>query len=463
MQPISANQLLAGLFQAGSAGEEKITAVVTDSRRAGPGCVFVCFPGERVDGHDYAAAAIRAGAAYVVANHPVPGVPEKQLILAESSHRAMVRMGANYRMLFDPVMIGVTGSVGKTTTKEFCYAVLAAFGPAIKTEGNQNNEIGVPNTLFRLERDTRYAVVEMGMSALGEIERLARAARPSAGIITCIGVSHLETLGSRENILKAKLELCAGLPDGAPLALNADDEYLARAKAEGRIPGRLAPVWYGIDAPWAEVRATALESGPEGERFTLEDARHGSFAAAIPALGRHNVYDALAAYAAATRLGLEPARCAAALAEYQAAGMRQRIVHKEGLTVIEDCYNASPDSMRASLAMFQGFAAKDGRKFALLGDMLELGRIEAEAHAEVGRLAAAAGLAGLVAFGPASRGMAEAAQQAGLDAVWCQTPAEALEQLQRRLRPGDALLAKASRGMKLENILKALYGEQALQ
>lgn len=463
MKPIAANQLLAGLSQAGSAGNEPISAVVTDSRLAGPGCVFVCFPGERVDGHDYAAAAAEAGAAYVVANHPVAGVPEKRLILAASSHRAMVRMGANYRMLFDPVMIGVTGSVGKTTTKEFCYAILAAFGPTIKTEGNQNNEIGVPNTLFRLKGTTRYAVVEMGMSALGEIERLSRAARPSAGVITCIGVSHLETLGSRENILKAKLEICAGLPDGAPLALNADDEYLNRAKGEGLIPPRLAPVWYGIDAPWAEVRAEGIASGPEGERFTLVDRRHGSFAVFIPAMGRHSVYDALAAYAAATRLGLEPARCAAALANYEATGMRQRVVQKAGLTVIEDCYNASPDSMRASLSMFAAFDAKAGRKFALLGDMLELGCIEAEAHAEVGKLAAASGLSGLVAYGPASKGLAQAAREAGLEAVWCQTQAEALRELRARLRPGDALLAKGSRGMKLENILKALYGGEALQ
>ena len=209
MKPIHANQLLAGLALAEA---ESITAVVTDSRKVVPGCVFVCFPGERVDGHDYAAAAYRAGAAYIVANHPVDGVPENRTVIVASSHHAMVRMASNYRMLFSPLMIGVTGSVGKTTTKEFCYAVLSAFGNTLKTEGNQNNEIGLPNTLFRLDDATEYAVVEMGMSNLGEIERLARAARPSAGIITLIGVSHLENLGTRENILKAKLELCYGLP-----------------------------------------------------------------------------------------------------------------------------------------------------------------------------------------------------------------------------------------------------------
>ena len=171
MKPIHANELLAGLALARPV---LIHAVVTDSRKVTPGCVFVCFPGARVDGHDFAAAAFQAGAEYIIANHPVEGVPEDHLVVTPSSHRAMLRMAANYRMLFNPLMIGVTGSVGKTTTKEFCYAVLSAFGNTLKTEGNQNNEIGLPNTLFRLEDATEYAVVEMGMSALGEIARLAR-------------------------------------------------------------------------------------------------------------------------------------------------------------------------------------------------------------------------------------------------------------------------------------------------
>ena len=215
MQTIPANQLLAGLTLAEPVA---IRAVVTDSRKVEPGCVFVCFPGERVDGHDYAAGAYRSGAEYIVANHPVEGVPAERTVIVPDSGKAMIRMASNYRMLFNPRMIGVTGSVGKTTTKEFCYAVLSAFGKTLKTEGNQNNDIGVPNTLFRLTDDTEYAVVEMGMDHAGEIERLTRCARPSAGIITMIGVSHLENLGTRENILKAKMEICTGLPDGAPLA-----------------------------------------------------------------------------------------------------------------------------------------------------------------------------------------------------------------------------------------------------
>ncbi len=448
MKPIHANQLLAGLALA---EPEPITAVVTDSRKVVPGCVFVCFPGERVDGHDYAAAAYKAGAAYIVANHPVDGVPEDRTVIVASSHHAMVRMASNYRMLFSPLMIGVTGSVGKTTTKEFCYAVLSAFGNTLKTEGNQNNEIGLPNTLFRLDDSTEYAVVEMGMSNLGEIDRLVRAARPSAGIITRIGVSHLENLGTRENILKAKLEICHGLPDGAPLVLNADDDMLPKAK----LPERLNPVWFGIDAPDADVRALKITAGDSGTDFLLSDKENGEFPVHIPTVGLHTVSDALAAYAAATRLGLDPAKAAAALSTYQTTGMRQNIVHKGGVTVIEDCYNASPDSMKAALGVLEGQEAN--RHIALLGDMLELGSVSEEAHRQVGIWAAEAGVDLLIAYGPRSAAMAEAAAEKGVTTLHCETEQEVVGYVRQNVHAGDALLAKASHAMKLDQVLEQFY------
>ena len=451
MIPIPANQLLAGLTLAEPL---PINAVVTDSRKVAPGCVFVCFPGERVDGHTFAAGAYKNGAAYVIANHPVEGVPEDRTVVVPSSHMAMVRMASNYRMLFSPKMIGVTGSVGKTTTKEFCYAVLSAFGRTLKTEGNQNNEIGLPNTLFRLEPDTEYAVVEMGMSNLGEIERLARCARPNAGIITMVGVSHLESLGTRENILKAKLEICAGLPDGAPLALNADNDLLPTAK----IPPRLRPVWFGIDAENADVRAVDIAPAGTGTSFTLVDKEFGKFEVTIPTAGRHTVYDALAAYAAATRLGLDAARAAAALADYRTTGMRQNIVEKQGVTVIEDCYNASPDSMKAALSVLHDLPVQ-GRRIALLGDMLELGDATETGHRQTGEWAAEAGVDLLIAYGPLSTAMAEAAKAKEVSVIHCQTAQEVVQCLQQNVHPGDALLAKASHAMGLEDVLQKFYAE----
>lgn len=451
MIPIPANRLLAGLTLAEPL---PINAVVTDSRKVAPGCVFVCFPGERVDGHTFAAGAYKNGAAYVIANHPVEGVPEDRTVVVPSSHMAMVRMASNYRMLFSPKMIGVTGSVGKTTTKEFCYAVLSAFGKTLKTEGNQNNEIGLPNTLFRLEPDTEYAVVEMGMSNLGEIERLARCARPNAGIITMVGVSHLESLGTRENILKAKMEICAGLPDGAPLALNADNDLLPTAK----IPPRLRPVWFGIDAENAGVRAVDIAPAGTGTSFTLVDKEFGKFEVTIPTAGRHTVYDALAAYAAATRLGLDAARAAAALADYRTTGMRQNIVEKQGVTIIEDCYNASPDSMKAALSVLRDLPVQ-GRRIALLGDMLELGDATETGHRQTGEWAAGAGVDLLIAYGSLSTAMAEAAKAKEVSVIHCQTAQEVVQCLQQNVHPGDALLAKASHAMGLEDVLQKFYAE----
>ena len=447
MQPIPANELLAGLALAEPVS---IQAVVTDSRKVVPNCVFVCFPGERVDGHDFAAGAYRNGAAYIIANHPVEGVPADRTVVVPDSARAMIRMASNYRMLFSPQIVGVTGSVGKTTTKEFCYAVLSAFGNTMKTEGNQNNDIGVPNTLFRLENTTEYAVVEMGMDHAGEIERLTRCARPSAGIITMIGVSHLENLGTRENILKAKMEICAGLPDGAPLVLNADNDLLPTAQ----IPTRLRPVWFGIEKA-ADVRAQNVQTEAQGTTFTIVDRTHGSFWAQIPTVGLHTVYDALAAYTAATRLGLDPAACAQALSRYQTTGMRQNIVEKGGVTVIEDCYNASPDSMKAAISVLKELP--NTRKIALLGDMLELGEASEEGHRQTGVWVAQAGIDVLIAYGPRSAAMAQAAQEQGVTTVHCQNAQEVLQCLRQFVQPGDALLAKASHAMKLEDLLQDYY------
>ena len=336
---------------------------------------------------------------------------------------------------------------------ELCFAVLAAFGTTFQPEGNPNNDIGVPNTLFRLDDATEYAVVEMGMDHAGEIERLSRCARPSAGIITMIGVSHLENLGTRENILKAKREICTGLPDGAPLVLNADNDLLPAAQ----VPSRLLAVWFGIEAENADVRATDITAGANDTAFRIVDREYGSFAATIPTVGLHTVYDALAAYAAATRMGLDAARCAAALADYQTTGMRQHIVEHGGVTFIEDCYNASPDSMRAALSVLKELP--NPRKIALLGDMLELGTASEEGHRSTGAWAADAGVNQLIAYGPCSAAMAEAAKAHGVATVHCQTAAEVLQYLRQFVRPGDAVLAKASHAMGLEQLLQDFYKE----
>ena len=454
MEPISAKILLDGLAAEGFAADTTLDLVTTDSREVRPGCIFVAFPGEKFDGHDFAAKALEQGAVYVVLNHPVEGVPAEKAVLCPDSYRAMMTMGANYRRQFAPKIVGVTGSVGKTTTKQMTYAAIAGFGNTIKTEGNQNNELGLPRTLFHIGKDTAYAVVEMGMSHLGEIERLAKCARPDVGIITCIGVSHIGNLGSQENICKAKLEICAGLPEGAPLVLNGDDPFLRKAA----LPGHVRPVWFSLGDADADVCAQDVHPEGDGMAFTLVDRNAGRFPVQIPAMGRHNVANALAAYAAATRLGLDPKGVIAGLADFQQTGMRQKVVHSKGMDVIEDCYNANPDSMKAALTMFREYPAK--RRYALLGDMLELGGISPSAHEEVGRQAAAAGLELLVCYGEEAKHTAKAAAAAGLKAVHAATYREAADLLLAAMQPGDALLVKASRGMALEKALEIFYAEQ---
>ena len=454
MEKIHASKLLAGLVPAGKlTSDPEVALVTTDSREVKPGCIFVAFPGERFDGHDFAARALEQGAEYVVVNHPVPGVPEEKAILCPDSYHAMMVMGANYRSQYHPKMVGVTGSVGKTTTKQMTYAAIAGFGNTIKTEGNQNNELGLPRTMFRIGKETQYAVVEMGMSHAGEIERLSKCARPDVGIITCIGVSHIGNLGSQENICKAKLEICSGLPEGAPLVLNGDDPFLRKAV----LPDHVRPVWFSLGDENADVCALSIQQDEKGMSFVLEDHEEGTFLVKIPAMGRHNVANALAAYCAATRLGLNARRVIAGLADFEQTGMRQKVVHVRGVDVIEDCYNANPDSMKAALAMFREYPCK--RRFALLGDMLELGDISRAAHEEVGRQAVENKVDYLVTYGEQAKRIAVVAAAKGLPTLHADTYAQAAETLLNKMQPGDALLVKASRGMALEKVLEIFYKE----
>ena len=454
MEKIHASKLLAGLVPAGKlTSDPEVALVTTDSREVKPGCIFVAFPGERFDGHDFAARALEQGAEYVVVNHPVPGVPEEKAILCPDSYHAMMVLGANYRSQFHPKVVGVTGSVGKTTTKQMTYAAIAGFGSTIKTEGNQNNELGLPRTMFRIGKETQYAVVEMGMSHAGEIERLSKCARPDVGIITCIGVSHIGNLGSQENICKAKLEICAGLPEGAPLVLNGDDPFLRKAV----LPDHVRPVWFSLGDENADVCALSIQQDEKGMSFVLEDHEEGTFLVKIPAMGRHNVANALAAYCAATRLGLNARRVIAGLADFEQTGMRQKVVHARGVDVIEDCYNANPDSMKAALAMFREYPCK--RRFALLGDMLELGELSREAHEELGRLAAESGLYCLITYGEQAKRTAVVAAAKGVETLHADSYREAADALLSRVQPGDAVLVKASHGMALEKVLDIFYAE----
>lgn len=422
--------------------------VCTDTRKIQPGSLFVCLRGERFDGHSFASQAAQLGAAALLVDHPVDAdVP--QLVVTDTG-KALLQLAGWYRRRFQLPVVGLTGSVGKTTTKEFIALVLGAKYNALKTLGNLNNEIGVPQMLFRLEDSHTAAVIEMGMNHFGEISRLTRAVAPTVGLITNIGVSHIENLGSRAGILQAKLEILEGMAPDAPLIVNMDNDMLRTVKLGDR-----PLLTFAIDDQSADFTATDIAEQGSTTTFTVH---HSTFTqpVIIPTVGIHNVYNALAAMAVGYVTGVDSAAAASALANYVPAGMRQNLVQVGGVQVIEDCYNASPDSMRAALQTLGKLPVH--RRYAVLGAMLELGDYAKEAHTQVGKMAAENGIDGVLAYGADAAYIVEAAKQAGLENARLFDTKEALAQsLAQQVQPGDGVLFKGSRGMHLEDVMHTVY------
>lgn len=422
--------------------------VCTDTRKIQPGSLFVCLRGERFDGHSFASQAAQLGAAALLVDHPVDAdVP--QLVVTDTG-KALLQLAGWYRRRFQLPVVGLTGSVGKTTTKEFIALVLGAKYNTLKTQGNLNNEIGVPQMLFRLEDSHTAAVIEMGMNHFGEISRLTRAVAPTVGLITNIGVSHIENLGSRAGILQAKLEILEGMAPDAPLIVNMDNDMLRTVKLGDR-----PLLTFAIDDQSADFTATDIAEQGSTTTFTVH---HSTFTqpVTIPTVGIHNVYNALAAMAVGYVTGVDSAAAASALANYVPAGMRQNLVQVGGVQVIEDCYNASPDSMRAALQTLGKLSVH--RRYAVLGAMLELGDYAKEAHTQVGKMAAENGIDGVLAYGADAAYIVEAAKQAGLENARLFDTKEALAQsLAQQVQPGDGVLFKGSRGMHLEDVMHTVY------
>lgn len=438
-------------------GEAELTAVSTDSRQIPEKALFIPIKGERFDAHDFIAKAVENGAAAVMSHrqneeYPVPA------LYVENTSQALLDLAGGYRALCGGKVVGVTGSVGKTTTKELLYAVVSQGFRAQKTEGNLNNEIGLPLTLLRMTRGTEVMVAEMGMNHFGEISRMTAAARPDIAVITNIGTSHIEFLGSREGICKAKLEILEGLqPDGC--AVFCGDEPLLWDK-RGQLGCRV--VTYGLENRACNLTACLHDDGTFDIVNNNLPARElpvgGRFTAKLSIPGAHNVLNALAAAAVGLLLGETPAQIAAGLASYQASGMRQNIYEQDGYHIYADCYNASPDAMEATLAVL-GTMAPAGRRIAVLGSMLELGDYAEEGHRRAGRAAAQYADA-LYAFGPDADAMVAGAKEKGMDRAWAFTDQAALvAALRQDAKKGDALLFKGSRGMRMEQALRLFLGE----
>ena len=467
----------------------EITGITWDSRQVRAGDLYVCLPGERVDGHDFAPDAVRAGAAAVLATRPLCVDVQVPILLVDDASAAFTRLAAWWRTQLTGTVVGLTGSSGKTTTKNLVRDVLSAAGSVVATRANQNNELGVPNTLLAADADTRSVVVEMGMRGTGQIAELCAIAHPDWGLVTNVGESHIELLGSREAIAHAKAELLEALPDGRGIAfVNASDDYAAELCSHARLAQRGVRIVFfeggdahahadelGIaeDTPfvWAsdiKLDAWGLVSFTMHARgFAALDLPEadGTCACALQLGGLHNVSNACSAAAVGLASGMTLALCCDALGASQPEQGRQRLLEGAGgITVIDDAYNANPDSMGASLAMFAAMDVK-GRRIAVLGDMLELGDFSQDAHERMGALAGRSNVDALVCVGELSRFMAAAAVRVGMPPAAVLTVDDAVQAaeavrslLGEGAGEGDAVLVKASHSIGLESVVEGLVG-----
>ncbi len=439
-----------------------IRGAAVDSRLVRPGELFVALAGDRTDGHRFLGAAVAAGAAALLVSRAPSASDLERLgdvtvLVVPDVLRALHAVAGDWRARFDPLVVGVTGSIAKTSTKEAVATVLAADRPTLRSEGNQNNEIGLPLTLLRLGPDDEAAVLEMGMYVGGEIRDLARLARPAIGVVTAVLGVHLSRIGTIDAVEDAKAELIEALPTDGVAVLNANDPRVRRMA--GRTEAAVLSYGFGDDA---DVGAEAVESaGLEGMRFTLrlpaehQDGRPRRIAATVPALGRLSVHNALAGAAVGIAAGMAPEPIVAALAGGWSAPHRGEIVRAGEVTIIDDAYNASPASMLAALELLSGLP---GRRLAVLGEMLELGAAAESGHRDVGR-AAAAVCDRLCVVGSGAAGIAAGAADAGLPVdriIVAADRDEALDRLAAVVRPGDVVLVKASRGVALEIVVEGL-------
>ncbi|OGW33562.1 MAG: hypothetical protein A2X58_07410 [Nitrospirae bacterium GWC2_56_14] len=434
----------------------EIKGVSIDSRKIKEGELFVAIKGDRFDGHDFVPEVMQKGAWGAIVDKSIletqfgkiGGLPN--IIPVEDTLRALQEISFLHRKKFSLPMVGITGSNGKTTTKEMTAGILKQQGPVLKNEGNLNNHIGVPLTLMQLTKDHRAAVVEMGMSAPGEIDLLARLVNPDVGVITNIGPAHLEFLGSLDGVAGAKAELLGNIKADGTAVLNADDPYFETLKKKwtGRV------LSFGIEQQ-ADVRAAGIRQDKEFTDFTLE-AEGSKANVRLRAVGRHNIYNALAAAAAALAVGLPLETIKYGLDDFAPVAMRSELKVVKGRTVLADHYNANPGSVKAALETLVTLRP-GARSVAVLGDMLELGASSIEEHRAIGRIAARLGVDVLIAVGPQAKQMLEGAREAGMPKerlFAARSHAGAAARLAKESKNGDAVLIKGSRGMKMEKILE---------
>ncbi len=422
-----------------------------DSRSLQPGDLFIALQGDRFDGHDYVNSALEKGAvAAVIDGKRKLDADAHRLLRVDDTLTALQSLGAAARRLWGKPLLAVTGSAGKTTTKELLAHLLSTKFRVMKSSGNLNNHIGMPLQLLKLEAEHDVAVVEMGMNHLGEIRALGKLAQHDLAVVTCVAPVHLEFFSSIADIARAKYEIVETLPSNGTAVLNADDEYVSQfgRNFKGKV------VTFGIKRA-ADVSAQNIQSlGVEGSTFELV-AGSVREQVTLPLVGEHNVMNALAACTAAIERGVLPSHAAKALGTVQPTDKRGQITELRGATVINDCYNSNPRALDAMVDALAGMKAE--RRILIAGEMMELGQTAEALHRDSGRHAAEKKIDVVIGVRGLARALAEAACGAGVQSHFVDTPEEAGEWLARELRPGDAVLLKASRSVKLERALEMVH------
>lgn len=427
-----------------------------DSRTIQPGELFFAVKGERLDGHDFVDQALGKGAtaAVIRKDHLARYTVKTGLMLVDDTLSGLQTLATAVRRLWGKPLIGVTGSTGKTTTKEAIAHALSTRFRVLKSEGNFNNHFGLPLMLLKIEPEHDLAVIEMGMSHAGEIAALAKIAQPEIGVVTNVAPVHLEFFESVAGIARAKYELIEALPAGGTAVLNADDEYVSQFGRD--FNGKV--VLYGLRTS-ADVRAENIQ--PRGSEGSAFDLVVGSYRekAVLHLVGTHNIYNALAAVATGLERGLTPSEAVAALASLAPADKRGQVVKLGNITIINDCYNCNPKALEAMVDALAAMPAK--RRIVVVGAMLELGPTSEDLHWQAGQHIAAKKIDVLLGVRDQARQMVEAARHAGMQAEFFATPEEAGEWLARETRDGDVVLLKASRGVKLERALEKWQSQQS--
>ncbi len=445
---LTIRQLAEAISALSVTGEETATfdGVTTDTREDCAGKLFVPLVGDRFDGHDYIKTAFEKGAVAALSDREAEG---RCILRVENTLTALQALSAYVRQMCKIPVVGITGSVGKTTTKEMLTLTVGSQYCTHKTEKNFNNHIGVPLTLLKLEEEHQAAVVEMGMNNSGEISVLTRLARPDVAVFTNIGMSHIGNLGSQENILKAKLEMLEGLPDDGIVVLNADDRLLWNVRND--LPFRV--ISYGIRNPEADLRATDIRTAEESVTFTVNGET-----VCLPSPGEHSVYNALAAIGGGLAVGAELPKMVRALETFGGTKMRLNIQTVRDFRVIEDCYNASPASVAVALKVLTDLKC-GGKRIAVLGNMNELGDYAVSEHQRIGRLVFESGVDFLITVGDLAREIAQGAASAGFP----QTRLRSFENnnaagafLRTVVGGEDVVLVKGSRSTHLEEVIEIL-------